>query len=528
MAELQQLAEFLQAPSQNVNKVHMEVLGDKYVKALMEAMTPSGVITEEYLDGLERLRDRLMLTDADAKSLVGFAARTRMGPVLKDLVDIWKSDTDANYRRDKEKAKMDDPNYRDKSRDNINDESNIFGYMDMGAQKEGGGPVVFMREALNLVDNFRENYAAAASASIDASDMGSDSVLPVTAGGISGEKDLVGIYKHYVITRVAEQDAALKERYMADEPIFAALLGLPKASQIKVKESLGYNAYKNMLTNMLNYREIISAQDQMQFKLLTEQIGLSEEASKKVESKASQHALRDHAATLIRLPTQGAGASKKGGSMTAESARRFRNQVTSLGMDIQKDTGCNAQVVSYMYALEIQDMIENGDTDNLLDAQEGYGIPEERASEMVEVTCRRYISQILNFALRAARKYNEQECVLQTQKVLEYAQFIDLEEGGVDADGNMFSEDDKERLITFYEGSKRSLAGVAAAADAQEGLAERSNDDSKEVAQTLRSLIHLTEDYKPAEGGIDGLLGLIKDFQGVGEEGSSKFANTGW
>ena len=91
MAELQQLAEFLQAPSQNVNKVHMEVLGDKYVKALMEAMTPSGVITEEYLDGLERLRDRLMLTDADAKSLVGFAARTRMGPVLKDLVTFGRA-----------------------------------------------------------------------------------------------------------------------------------------------------------------------------------------------------------------------------------------------------------------------------------------------------------------------------------------------------------------------------------------------------------------------------------------------------
>lgn len=528
MAELQQLAAFLQAPEENVHKVHMEVLGDKYVKALTEAMTPSGVITEEYIEGLERLRDRLMLTEADAKSLVGFASRMRMGPVLKDLVDIWKSDTDANYRREKEKAKREDSSFNDKSRDNINDESNIFGYMEMGAQKEGSGPVVFMREALNLVDNFRENYAAAAEASIDASATGGDSVLPVTAGGISGEEDLVGIFKHYVITRVAEQDPALKARYLADEPIFAALLGLPEASQTKVKESLGYNAYKNMLTNMLNYREIISAQDQMQFKLLTDQIGLSEEAAQKVETSASQHALRDHAATLIRLPPQGAGASKKGGSMTAESARKFRNQVTSLGLDVQKDTGCNAQVVTYMYALEIQEMIESGDTDNLLDAQEGYGIPEERASEMVEATCRRYIGQILNFALRAARKYNEQECVLQTQKVLDYAQFIDLGEGAVDADGNMFSEDDKERLITFYEGSKRSLAGVAAAAAGQEGLAEVVGDSDKEVAQTLRSLINLTEDYKPAEGGIDGLLGLIQDFQGVGEEGTSKFANTGW
>jgi hypothetical protein len=30
--------------------------------------------------------------------------------------------------------------------------------MEMGGQKDGGGPNVFMREALNLVDFFKENY----------------------------------------------------------------------------------------------------------------------------------------------------------------------------------------------------------------------------------------------------------------------------------------------------------------------------------------------------------------------------------
>ena len=33
---------------------------------------------------------------------------------------------------------------------------NVFGYMEVGAQKRGGGPNVFMREALNLVDFFTE------------------------------------------------------------------------------------------------------------------------------------------------------------------------------------------------------------------------------------------------------------------------------------------------------------------------------------------------------------------------------------
>lgn len=529
MAELERLATFLGCPEEFVAKVHMEVLGDKYSKALSEAMTPSGVVTEEYVDGLNRLRERLRLTKADAKSLVGFTARKRMGPIMKDLVDVWKSDTDANYRMEKEKEKRSAEGYKDKSRDNINNEESIFGYMELGANKEGGGPNVFMREALNLVDNFKSNYAAVAEASLEANEDGT-AVLPVNAGGISSEEDLTGLFKHYVITRVAEQDPALKARYVEEEPVFAALLGLPKASQEKVKESLGYSAYKNMLMNLLKYRDIISSQEQMQFALLTDQIGLSSEAAANVEKRASQHALREHAAELVRLPANlPPGASRTGGSMTAESARRFRNQVASLGLDMQSDTGCTPQVVTYMYALEIQDMIERGDSDGLADAQEGYGIPEDRASEMVEVTARRYVSQILNFALRAARKYNEQEAVMQVKKVLDFAQFIDLSETPVDADGNMFSEDDKERLIEFHEGSRRSLAGIAASAEDTEGLAEVDTGRStKEDAATLRVLINLTEDYKPAEGGIDGLLGLIKDFKGVGEEGSDKFANSGW
>jgi hypothetical protein len=42
-----------------MSQVNLELLGDKYVKAVTESMMPTGVITEEYLDGLDRLRMRL-------------------------------------------------------------------------------------------------------------------------------------------------------------------------------------------------------------------------------------------------------------------------------------------------------------------------------------------------------------------------------------------------------------------------------------------------------------------------------------
>ena len=100
------LKQFLSIENQPiVSKVNLELFGDKYVKALSEAMTPTGVITEEYVDGLERLRVRLGLSIEDARQLLNVASRSRMIPIIKDLVDIWKSDTDASYRRDAEKKK---------------------------------------------------------------------------------------------------------------------------------------------------------------------------------------------------------------------------------------------------------------------------------------------------------------------------------------------------------------------------------------------------------------------------------------
>ena len=105
------------------------LLGDKYVKALTEAMTPSGVITEEYKDGLDRLRQRLAISKESAVRLLALAARLRLAPVIKDLVDIWKSDA-AGTQRAKDKSST-----KDKSRDPISSEDNVLGYMEeQGAQ----------------------------------------------------------------------------------------------------------------------------------------------------------------------------------------------------------------------------------------------------------------------------------------------------------------------------------------------------------------------------------------------------------
>lgn len=462
--------------SQTVSNVNLELFGDKYVKALTECMTPTGVISEDYIDGLKRLQTRLGLSNEDSKTLLAVAARTRLGPVIKSLLDQYKSDTDPKVRAEKEEAK-----FSSKRSDPISSTDNFLGYVEDGAQKTGGGPNVFMRESLNLIDFFQENFLA------QGVDINTLENLPVTASGIVSEKDLVDLYKHYVITSISEREADLSTRYAYNEKLFALALGIAVDSQLKVKESLAYTASKNMIKNILRFRDSVTATDLKQLAALGEKLSIDPATAENIFDDACKGAVIEHASTILRT---------RDGLITAEVAQKFRTQVQSLGFNLQKDVGFNDKLVAYLYALEVQYLIENGMEDQLKDIQEAYDIPDESAEKIVEACSKRYINQILNLALRAAKKYDEKGTMVWVKELVKYAVFV---EGTVDADGNIFSEKDKLRLIGFYESSDES-EGITTA-----GI------EKDEMAEKLKNMINVTEDYVAPLSGIEGLLGNVQN-----------------
>ena len=86
----------------------------------------------------------------------------------------------------------------------------------------------------------------------------------------------VGMFKHYLITRLSEQDEDLRMRYVANEEIFALVLGIVPESQANVRESLSYTAYENMLKNILHYKESVEPQDLQQFVILKDSLQLGQ------------------------------------------------------------------------------------------------------------------------------------------------------------------------------------------------------------------------------------------------------------
>lgn len=160
-------------------------------------------------------------------------------------------------------------------------------------------------------------------------------------------------------------------------------------------------------------------------------------------------------------------------------------------MDFKKDIGFNDRLVTYLYALEAQDLIEMGQEDELQDVQEAYGIPDEEAPGIIEGAARRYLSQLFNFALRSAKRYDEKESVKWLREILKYTQFITVP---IDCDANLFLPKDKDRLLGYLANNLESL--------------QQSDETSLEK---LNEIIKLSDDYVSPLSGIEGLMGGIKN-----------------
>jgi hypothetical protein len=348
---LQGIRTFLGVDSSNalaeemISKVHVELFGDKYIKALNECMTPTGVIVEEYVDSLNRLRTRLGLSEADSKTLLAYVVRTRMIPLVKGLLEQYQSVIDPKKVAEKQQKR----NQRQQS-DPISSPDNRFGYVSTpededdfsmlgidSAQKVGGGPNVFMREALNLIDNFQQNFKILEledvkpsiiklSSESELSTVAQDeemSRLPVRATGILPEEDLVDLMKHYIITRISERDASLRARYLMNEEIFADALGITQGSVLKLKESIAYATNKKVFRNILRYKATLSPSDMQQIAALKDSLSLAKERADEIYYQASKGAVIEYCKEIFSSGLNEAVPS----TFKADDAQRLRLQV---------------------------------------------------------------------------------------------------------------------------------------------------------------------------------------------------------
>lgn len=185
-------------------------------------------------------------------------------------------------------------------------------------------------------------------------------------------------------------------------------------------------------------------------------------------------------------------------------------QVQSLGLSMRADTGLSEAALALLFSLEVRLLVDRHLMEELPDIQEAYELSESQAMETVEAVCRRYMDQSLNLALRAAKLYEEADCVKWTREVMRYSEYV---AGPLPANGQLFSEDDKRRLISFY------LAELDAAEEA--GTTGEVETSREKAGAKLRELISLSKDYIGPSQGMEGLLGQLPDLEERAKSGNA-------
>ena len=156
-----------------------------------------------------------------------------------------------------------------------------------------------------------------------------------------------------------------------------------------------------------------------------------------------------------------------------------------------------------MYALEIQSLIESNSETDILELQEDYNITSDNAQTIIETCCRKYLNQIFNFLLKETKKYNEKEVLIWLKEIFKYIKFVSKP---IDCDGNVFTNDDKLRLLNYFDNNRSYFT---------ENNNENENED---YLQKLDYIINLTQSYQPAVGGIAGLMNELPDMKVIAEE----------
>ncbi len=86
VAQLEALRELLGMSKDATYDAHLEVFGNSYKTSVLEAMGSTGVITKDYREPLDKLRDRLGVSEEDSRGLYLEAMEERMVPMIEWII----------------------------------------------------------------------------------------------------------------------------------------------------------------------------------------------------------------------------------------------------------------------------------------------------------------------------------------------------------------------------------------------------------------------------------------------------------
>jgi len=406
-ASLASLRAFLDLEMADVQAEHEAVCGPAYSNSVKEVMGTSGVIPDEYWEGLAALRERLGLSEDSAKAVFATEVTAKMKEFGTKAVEALQEKLDPQ---------------------SANKEAGGEGSMNMAAGAS------FTTELLNLVD-----FAVASKAIIveDGQTMG----IGANLRGELSERALQELYKQYLMEAFSGAESTTQSKIFESLGKLSLVLGLTDREITSIHNEVGSMIYRQYVGKALVKGPL--GKDQVTFLAsIKDTLGM--------EQALCDELVRDQQLNRVSVLIESMFEKDE---VLAEDVRSMRDTADLYRIDLLNDLQVPMAKLERLFNVELEELLETAeltadDMTPLGELCESLQISEARATTLLTDMVQRRVSGGVLQAAAQMRDGNTEAAVADLKAMLKFAAVLE----DVQAECSVSAAERSELYMLFQAG----------------------------------------------------------------------------
>jgi len=423
-AELATLRAFLDIDLAQVYDLHERTCAPAYQKSVQEVMGTTGIIPDEYWEGLEALRTRLCISETAAQELFAVEVKGKMKAFAEKAVEALEA---------KAKAQQ---------------EQQEAGGGQMGIEAENA----LSTEVLNLVD-FAVASKALVTQEVDGKEV---EVIGANLRSEFDERTLREIYKQFLVEAFSGGSAAQNQRTFDNLNRLTLVLGLKSNEVSVIHNEIGSLIYRQYISKAIQ-KGPLGAEENQFLASIKDALDMDQERCNEL--------IREVQLNFVSIQVE---QMFEKAQVLPEDVRKMRDAADLYDIDLVDDLQVNFAKLERMFITELEDLIESGtltpeDTSSLAEICEPLHISEEKANQLLEKMVQKRASSGLLQAAVDMRQGSNSAATTELSRMLRYASL--LEE--IAADAPSVSSQERSDLYMLYQAATMSSGESPADSEAK-------------------------------------------------------------
>ncbi|GMH50574.1 hypothetical protein TrRE_jg13158 [Triparma retinervis] len=479
-AGLVSLRDLLDLSATDVRGINTRTLGPAFKASVTEAMGSSGIIPESYLEPLEKLKGRLLLSKEDGESIKNAAFADKLAPMCAELVKTMEK------KPEEQKQDAGDLAAKTNEEQFLEDCVDVLGFLrgnNLATKVEDGSEEVTEKKMVKKTEKqmvkktvktlkqepmesgimrnveVEEEVEEEEEVEVEVEEDVTSTVpkfryeYPMTAQTVSGVSDekASALYKQFVIGSFQAKEP-LATKYAEEGDSFGAAMGLDAVEINKIKGGIGATIFDNYFSNAMQDKTEMDQQDFMFLTQIQERLGFSDDIVERLLVSSQKNLLSKEVERLFSTGTK----------ISPAAVAAVVAKASVMEINLNRDLGVDDDRLGRMFGIQVMGGIEDGSitasngSDALGEIVEGLGmqpeVAERRLDDIVKDRAKRIVTNLASDVARG----NDERAMQDIPVFLSYAGFVEGEGLGLKVAANV-----RDKIVGVYESATFGQEGSA-------------------------------------------------------------------